>query len=601
MAGNETELGRAVVPITAKLDQLDKDLAAARQQLEKGLAGVAAQAGKTLTTVGKKMTVGLTLPLVALGTVAVNAASDLSESLNKVNVVFGQSSKIITDFSQNAARDLGMSTQAAYEATSTFGNLFTAMGIGQQPAADLSTNLVQLAADLASFNNLDPSDVLEKLRAGMVGEAMPLRTLGINLTAAATQAKAMQMGLADADGTLSNAALLQARYALIVEQSTNAQGDFARTSDGLANSTRIAKAELEDAAAKLGEKLIPLAKDGVVAIGNLADAFSSLDEPTQNFIVKLGLIAIAAGPVLTTLGKLAGLVSILAKVGAAVAAGGAATAAAGVTAEAALLGLLAKGEMEYQKFLDLLSTQLFPDTSKAAASELADLTIQLAQAQQFYNDAMERGNAEDQAAARGRVERLQAQIASLQEVIFATQTWGDAMHDSATRAVSPLTTLTNTIDDVTAALAQATTQGAILGAVMTQIGAGMTSLSGKEMSVPFGVGRGQRRRISGTARRSACPLPAAGIRWPRRPTRRLTRAGLSPGGVPSPMPRAWHSQTGRPSSTISTPRRKRRARNRRTGSRRITKKPGMKSRALPRMRSGRPRATWRTCSISCRA
>ena len=74
------------------------------------------KAGKKVSDVGQKMisaggmlTAGLTLPLIALGVVAVNAASDLNESMNKVNVVFGDSAQAVIDFSSTAATNLGMS------------------------------------------------------------------------------------------------------------------------------------------------------------------------------------------------------------------------------------------------------------------------------------------------------------------------------------------------------------------------------------------------------------------------------------------------------------------------------------------------------------
>lgn len=183
---------------------------------------------------------------------SIQAFSNLSESVNKSQVVFKGAAGTIAEFAKTSVSNLGMSKQAATEAAGTFGNLFTSMGLGVKQSADMSVGLVKLAADLASFNNIDPSVALEKLRAGMVGEVEPLRALGINLSAAAVNAKAFEMGLAKAGETVSTAGLLQARYALALEQSSNAQGDFARTADGLANSQRIAAAATEDLKAALG-------------------------------------------------------------------------------------------------------------------------------------------------------------------------------------------------------------------------------------------------------------------------------------------------------------------------------------------------------------
>ncbi len=267
--------------------------------------------GSGLTTVGKGMTAGLTLPLIGAGLAAVDAASDLEESMNKVQVVFGDAADSVVAFSQTAATSLGQSQQQALEAVGTFGNLFTSMGLGQDVAADMSTGLVTLASDLASFNNLDPTEVLDKLRSGLVGEVEPLRTLGVNLNQAMVQQRALEMGLADTADALTPAMLTQARYALILEQTANAQGDFARTSDGLANSQRIVKAQLRDLAASLGQELLPYAQQAVTWFRSLLDRFTALDPSTRRMVVVIAAIAAAAGPVLLVLGMLVSAIGAL--------------------------------------------------------------------------------------------------------------------------------------------------------------------------------------------------------------------------------------------------------------------------------------------------
>ena len=189
-----------------------------------------------------------------------DAASDLNESASKSKVVFGDAAGEIDLFASRADKALGLSKQAALEATATFGNFFTGIGAGQKPAADMSQRLVTLAGDLASFNNIDPTLALEKLRSGLTGEAEPLRSVGVFLNEAKVKAKAMQLGLADAHGELSEGAKILARYQIILDETKTAQGDFARTADGAANSQRIVNAEMENLRAELGQRTLPLEK-----------------------------------------------------------------------------------------------------------------------------------------------------------------------------------------------------------------------------------------------------------------------------------------------------------------------------------------------------
>lgn len=214
---------------------------------------------------------------------AIQAASNLEESISKTTVVFGAFSDEIRGIAETAPQALGLSTQAALEATATFGNLFTALGLTQQGAAELSPQIVQLGADLASFNNITVDEAILSLRSGLVGEAEPLRRLGVAINAAVVDQKALELGLVDAAGAVTEAGKVQARYALILEQTTNAQGDFARTSDGLANSMRTTAAEIENAQAEVGQAfapalqaLLPLAAETATSISVLALSFGEL-------------------------------------------------------------------------------------------------------------------------------------------------------------------------------------------------------------------------------------------------------------------------------------------------------------------------------------
>lgn len=316
--------------------------------------------GGKLTSFGTGLTAGVTAPIVGMGIKAISAASDLNESMNKVDVVFGKSASQVQKWSEGSAKAFGQSRKDALEGVGTFGNLFTAMGMGVDKSATMSESLVQLAGDLASFNNIDPTVALEKLRAGVTGEAEPLKTLGVNINEAAIKAKAMQMGLVSAavdmdkvnittaklaianqvaaealakhgagsieyqraavsvataqeavekamagsNVELTAAQKAQAAYALIMEQTKSAQGDFARTSDGLANSTRIVKAQFEDASAALGQQLLPYALKAVQYVSDLMGRFQALSPETQKWILIIAGAAAAIGPVLVVLGTL---------------------------------------------------------------------------------------------------------------------------------------------------------------------------------------------------------------------------------------------------------------------------------------------------------
>lgn len=209
---------------------------------------------------------------------SVMAASNMAESLSKVQVVFEDTAGSVIEWSKTSADSMGISSQKALEAAGTYGNLFQALGVTKDKSQEMSTSLVGLAADLGSFNNMTVDDSLNALRSGLSGETEPLKRFGISLNDVTLKAKAMEMGFGQIKGVMDPAIKAQVTYALVLEQTKKAQGDYARTADGTANTMKTLQARLEDAKVALGDALMPV------------------------FRALLGLLNLII-PVLTTVGK----------------------------------------------------------------------------------------------------------------------------------------------------------------------------------------------------------------------------------------------------------------------------------------------------------
>ncbi|HEY9817753.1 MAG TPA: hypothetical protein V6D20_18395 [Candidatus Obscuribacterales bacterium] len=193
---------------------------------------------------------------------AISAASDMEETVSKSNTIFGESAKEMEAWGATAAKTFGQSKEQAMAAAATMGNLFvSAMGLAQDEAAGMSREMVELASDLASFNNTEPDEAIMALSAALRGESEPIRRYGVLLDDATLKAKALEMGLYKGKGALDPTSKAMAAYQVILEQTTTAQGDFARTQDGLANSQRTLGALWSDMLATMGEGLLPVMQD----------------------------------------------------------------------------------------------------------------------------------------------------------------------------------------------------------------------------------------------------------------------------------------------------------------------------------------------------
>lgn len=257
------KLGEAVLDLRADHKGLERDLDTAKRKTDKSFKGMVGSA--------KSMRAGLLSGLAAGGATAlvmkgIDAASDLQESLNKTTATFGKSAKLMPGYGKSVADALGMSRQQALDAAAGIGSMLIPMGVSQEEAAKMSSRMTTLAADLGSFHNADPTEMLDRLRAGLSGESEPLKRFGIVLNETRVAQEAVRMGIAKTGDTLTDGQKIQARYSLALRDAGAANGDFARTSGGLANQQRILKAEVGDLAASLGSVLLPAATKGVGAL-----------------------------------------------------------------------------------------------------------------------------------------------------------------------------------------------------------------------------------------------------------------------------------------------------------------------------------------------
>ena len=198
-----------------------------------------------------------TAGLVAAVRATITASSDLVEEQNKARTVFRGSQADILSWGKTTAAALGISERAALAYASTFGNLLVPMGFVRGEAEQMSKQLVQLASDLASFNNASPEEVLQALQSALAGEIEPMRRYGVFLNQTRIQQELASKGIHATWTELTNAQKAWAAYQIILKDSADAQGDFARTSDQMANTQRRLKAEVEDAQAKIGNELRP--------------------------------------------------------------------------------------------------------------------------------------------------------------------------------------------------------------------------------------------------------------------------------------------------------------------------------------------------------
>lgn len=225
--------------------------------------GSAAKAGLGVLVKAGAAAVGA---LGAAGVASVKLASDLTEVQNVVDVTFGKNADTINTWAKNAATSFGLSELQAKKFNGTMGAMLKSMGLSDDAVLDMSTSMTGLAGDFASFYNLPIEEAFQKIRSGISGETEPLKELGINMSVANLEAYALSQGIDKSYDSMTQAEQAALRYNYLMSVSADAQGDFARTNDSLANQLRIAQLEVQNLGGAIGMSLLPMAQ-GMLGVG----------------------------------------------------------------------------------------------------------------------------------------------------------------------------------------------------------------------------------------------------------------------------------------------------------------------------------------------
>ncbi len=278
--GNTTGLNKALTTTSTRLNQF----------------------GTRLQSIGTSLSTRLTLPIALAGGAAIKMASDFEESLNKVDVSFKNSSSIVKEFSKTTLENFGIAEGTALDMAALFGDMGTSMGIAVDSAAEMSTALVGLAGDLASFKNMNIKEVTTALSGVFTGETESLKRLGIIMTEINLKQFAQEQGIKKNITAMTQAEKVNLRFQFVLKNTANAQGDFARTSEGAANQMRIFQETLKELAANFGQIILPAFTKIVKKANVILKSFNNLDTETKKLILTIAGISAVIGPVIMVLG-----------------------------------------------------------------------------------------------------------------------------------------------------------------------------------------------------------------------------------------------------------------------------------------------------------
>ena len=211
----------------------------------------------------------------------VGGASDLNESINAVRVTYGDAADGIIRLSENAANAVGLPKREFNDLAVSFAAFAKQVAGDGGDVVETVDNMTTRVADFASVMNLDIAEAASIFQSALAGQSQPIRRFGIDLSAATVQQHALETGIIETNRAMTEAEKVQARYSLIMQATEHVAGDFANTSDSLANRQRILRANLTDLRDDIGTGLLPMFESLTGVAGSLVGAFNNLDSGTK--------------------------------------------------------------------------------------------------------------------------------------------------------------------------------------------------------------------------------------------------------------------------------------------------------------------------------
>ena len=246
------------VLITANTNELRKEIGNANKSIS-GLKKSADKGAKGVSSAFKALKTGI----VALGIGkiikdSISSGMDAIESDSLFSTVMGNNTEAVREWSNGVADALGLSAVNMQKNIGVVYNMTSSMGVAGDNALKMSKGISVLAEDMASFYNLDSAEAFNKLRAGISGETEPLKALGILVDENTVKQTAYSAGIAEVGAELTNEQKVLARYTAILNQTSNAQGDLARTLDSPSNQLRSLKQNVQNLGIAFSQFLMPV-------------------------------------------------------------------------------------------------------------------------------------------------------------------------------------------------------------------------------------------------------------------------------------------------------------------------------------------------------
>ncbi len=247
------------VLITAQTSKFNSEIAKVQSQI----SGLDKNVKNTSTNMTKNFG-SLAAKVISVGVIIKATASSITRAMNYIEdenlfqVSMKKWADSTRDWSKQVQDSVGVSAAWLRKYSGVMTNMTASMGLAQDQAVQLGRGVALLSNDIASFYNISAESAFEKIQSAMAGMPRPLQELGIMVRDSEVKQTAYANGIARTGEELNTQQKALATYLAILQRTSNAQGDLARTINSPANQMRMLKTSIIDLGVAIGTMFQPL-------------------------------------------------------------------------------------------------------------------------------------------------------------------------------------------------------------------------------------------------------------------------------------------------------------------------------------------------------
>ena len=277
-----------IAPFRKKMKEVENQVKGTSDQVKNATAKVREQSNSIGSAFGKLAKFAgfaiLGKKLLDVGMYSTQTALEVSASMNQIKRQMGESSQSFLKWVNDNANAMNMGVGEATNYGAVYSNLFSGFIKDTNKLSAYTAKMLQTSAVVAEGSGRSITDVMERIRSGLLGNTEAIEDLGINVNVAMIESTEAFKKFANGQSwqQLDYQTQQQIRLMAILEQATAKYGDT--LSNSVNGSISLFKSLMKDSALNLGNAMLPIINAIMPVLNSFAMVLKNVTAKLAEFI-----------------------------------------------------------------------------------------------------------------------------------------------------------------------------------------------------------------------------------------------------------------------------------------------------------------------------